>query len=286
MKRNILFILIFTFHSISSACSRHIEIETIPDGYDSIPVIKSVEPLLKEASGIADSKKNKGMLWVEEDSGNPPQLHLLTHEGKILKQVFIKNAINRDWEDICLADGKIYIGDIGDNAQVNDEYVIYIFDEPLSTIDTVFVFEKIRFRYVDGPRDAEAFFVDNLTKDIYIITKRDNPSKVYKLSYPYSDTLLNIAEQVAALTYTGVVSATVSPNGKEIILKTYIGLQQYIRGANQTIVDALKNKYVALPYKMEPQGEAVCFAANNTGYFTLSEKGFGSVVNLYFYRKK
>ncbi len=180
MKRNILFILIFVFHLISSACSRHIEIEIIPDGYDSIPVIKSVEPLLREASGIADSKKNKGMLWVEEDSGNPPQLHLLTHEGKILKQVFIKNAINRDWEDICLADGKLYIGDIGDNAQVNDEYVIYIFDEPLSTVDTVFVFEKIRFRYVDGPRDAEAFFVDDFTKDIYIITKRDNPLYYYK----------------------------------------------------------------------------------------------------------
>lgn len=254
--------------------------------YDSIPVVRSVVPIINEASGIADSKRNPGMLWVEEDSGNPPQLHLLGHDGKVVKQVFIKEAINRDWEDICLSDGKIYIGDIGDNSQVYDEYTIYRFDEPPASADTVNTLEKIRFNYADGPRDAEAFFVDPWTKDIFIITKKDNPSRIYRLSYPYSNTVINKAVQVASLSYSGIVSAAISPDGRELIIKTYIGLQHFKREINRPITDFFKNKFTALAYRPEPQGEAVGFAVTGNGFFTLSEKGFASVVNLYFYPKQ
>ncbi len=88
------------------------------------------------------------------------------------------------------------------------------------------------------------------------------------------------------MAYSGVVSAALTADGKEIIVKTYIGLQQYLRNTGETIEQALKKTSKPLPYSLEPQGEAVTFANNNTGYFTLSEKGFGSKVNLYFYKRK
>jgi hypothetical protein len=278
--------LVFCFYSINPACSREAGADSPALLYDSIPVIKPVVPIINECSGIADSQRNPGMLWVEEDSGNPSQLHLLSYEGQLVKRVFIKGAINRDWEDICLVDGKIYVGDIGDNTKAKTECIIYRFDEPPAYTDTIHVVDAIRFNYADGPRDAEAFLVDAATGDIFIITKNDNPSRIYKLGFPYPTTTLNMAIQVGALTYSGVVSAAISQDGKEILLKTYKGLQYFKRGTNQSIPEALNNKYDALPYIQEPQGEAVCFAISGSGFFTLSEKGFSSMVNLYYYPKK
>ena len=40
----------------------------------SMPVMPGI---VDEASGMADSYTNDGALWVQQDSGNPPDLHLL-----------------------------------------------------------------------------------------------------------------------------------------------------------------------------------------------------------------
>lgn len=271
--------------ALSMGCDRSAQANE-PLLYDTIPTSRMVVPIINEASGIADSKKNPGMIWVEEDSGNPTQLFLLGHDGAVKKSVFIKGVANRDWEDICLVDGKIYIGDIGDNNGVYPECYIYYFEEPGSTVDTVHTLQTIKFVYADGPRDAEAFLVDPVSKDIFLITKRDVPSRIYKISHPYSNSSVNTAMQVGVLKYSGVVSASLSPNGKQILLKTYTGIQQYDRSATQSIAEALSTNGVSIPYKIESQGEAIGFAIDNNGFFTLSEKGFATTVNLYFYRRK
>ena len=144
---------------------------------DSIPTKKAVQPLINEASGIADSKRNKGYLWVQEDSGNPAQLYLLGHDGIVKKTIQIAGTRNIDWEDMVLAGGDIYLGDIGDNFRINTSGTIYKFPEPSMTVDTVNNVETIRFYYPDGSHDAEAFLVDPLTKDIFIITKKEMPSE-------------------------------------------------------------------------------------------------------------
>ncbi len=77
-----------------------------------------------------------------------------------------------------------------------------------------------------------------------------------------------------------------STDGKEILVKTYCGINYYQRDAGQTIMQALQTAPKTLPYKIEPQGEAICFNKDNTGFYTLSEKGPGSTVNLYFYPRK
>jgi hypothetical protein len=254
--------------------------------FDTIPVVHSVIPVINEGSGIADSKANPGFLWVEEDSGNPPWLYLLGHDGNVLKTIYIKGATNRDWEDMCLAGDTIYVADIGDNNAKDTEYYFYRFAEPLSSVDTVTNFDVIPFKYPDGSHDAEAFLIDPQTKDIYIITKRDNPSRIYKLSFPYSIASVNATTFVGTLPYSFVTSACISQDGKEIIVKIYSALYYYQLQQGQSISQALQNNYITLPYKMEPQGEAITFAQDNSGYFTLSEKGLATSVNLYFYPRK
>lgn len=250
---------------------------------DSTPTKKEVQPIINEASGIADSKRNKGYLWVQEDSGNPAQLILLGHDGNVKKTIQIAGARNIDWEDMVLAGNDIYLGDIGDNFRINTSGTIYKFPEPAITDDTVNNVETIRFYYPDGSHDAEAFLVDPVSKDIFIITKKEMPSKIYKISYPYKLTDLNKATAVGTLTYNWVVSAALSPDSKTILVKTYAGIMSYQRVGKESLDKALQHTPKKQPYTMEPQGEAVCFAVDGSGYFTLSEKGGATTVNLYFY---
>lgn len=253
--------------------------------FDSIPSSVVLQPQILEASGIADSKLNPGFLWVQEDSGNPTQVYLLKHNGSVQKTVFIKGVTNRDWEDISLAGSDVYLGEIGDNNAAYAEYAFYKFPEPSAATDTVQTAETIRFRYPDGSHDAEAFFVEPSSKAIYVITKRDNPSRIYKLTPPFSATAVNLAEAVGQLPYSGVVSAALSADEKEIIIKTYLALYYYTVATGEKKELALQKAGTTIPYVLEPQGEAVCFSATNNGYFTLSEKGFGNSVSLYFYKR-
>ena len=260
--------------------------------FESTPLGYPLTALVNEASGIADSKLNPGYLWVEEDSGNPPQLYLLNHAANTVKKIYLKDAVNTDWEDIALAAGPdaakkyLYVADIGDNNAVRASVNFYRLEEPLATADTVSAFDLIRFVYADGARDAEAFLVDAATKDIYIITKREAASRLYKISYPYSLTAMNTAVFVAALSYNGVVSAAMSNDGAGIIVKTYPALYYYPMAAGETIAQTLQKTFTPLGYQLEPQGEAVCFALDNSGFYTLSEKGSSNTQSLYFYRKK
>ena len=282
-----LFILATYFQLVSfSSCSKNSSAVGAVLLFDSLPTGKTLNPMVSEISGIADSKANTGYLWGEEDSGNPPQIYLISHDGTVAKKIYIKGVTNRDWEDMALSGNDIYIAETGDNNLSYSEYSFYKFPEPSSTADTIKAVENIRFKYPDGSHDAEAFLVDATSKDIYIITKRDNVSKIYKLAYPYSTTSLNTVTEAGSLPYSGVVSAAISPDGKEIIIKTYPALFHYKRNESETIAQALQKTYTTLSYKLEPQGESVTFAADNSGFYTLSEKGFGSSVNLYFYKRK
>jgi hypothetical protein len=254
--------------------------------FDSVPIAKPLNPVVNEISGVADSRANAGYLWGQEDSGNPPQLYLVSHDGSLAKTIYIKGVTNRDWEDMALSGNDIFIAETGDNGLAFSEYVFYRFPEPLFTTDTVRNAEAIRFKYADGPHDAEAFLVDPASKDIFIITKRDSPSKIFRLAYPYSSTSLNTAAEAGTLPYSGVVSAAISADGKEILIKTYPAVFYYKRSNGESIDQALRKIYTQLPYKMEPLGEALGFARDNSGFYTLSEKGFGSSVNLYFYKRR
>ena len=264
-------------------CACHKNSPAASPPFAETPVLSPVTSgVIDEASGIADSHANPGLLWVIQDSQQPTALYVLNHNGQHGKKIFIKNVTNRDWEELAIADGPVagkkylYIGETGDNGLAYTNYSIYRLEEPAIATDTITQVDKLNFVYPDGPHDAEALFIDPSTRDIYIITKRDVPSKVYKLAYPQSTN--NTASYVMDLPYTGVVAACISAQ-KELLIKTYSNIYYY------SSFD-LKSKYVTLAYQPEPQGEAITFSDDNTGFFTLSEKAFAPSVSLGFYKRK
>lgn len=260
---------------------------TEPKGFEKTPAIIPIKNgAIPEASGMADSKKNAGYLWVQQDRGNPTYLYLLKHDGTITDSVFLEGVTNQDWEDMALSGDQLYIGDLGDNNQVYPQYRFYCFDEPTLGTQKITSFKTIDFKYPDGSHDAEAFLVEPSTKDIYVITKQGDRSKVYKLAYPQSNTSLNEAVFVADLTFNGAVSACLSPDAKEIIVKTYSNLYYYTKAASEPILMALAKPPSQLDYQVEMQGEAVTFGVDNKGFYTLSERIFNSTPALNYYGRK
>ena len=265
---------------------------TLP--FEATPMAVPVIPgKVDEASGITDSRRNPGFLWINQDSGNPPELFLMSYQGMVMKKVHIKGVLNRDWEDIVLGPGPdtlvnyIYIAETGDNDEVYADYMIYRFPEPAASTDTVHAFEKIRFEYPDGAHDVEAILVDNITRDIVLITKQDSLSRIFTLPYPQSTTSTNIAVPAGEMKAGGFAAASLSTDGNEVLVKNYTNVYYWERHAGETIAQTLTKPPLSLGYELEPQGEAICFRNDNKGFYTLSEKPFfAGSVSLNFYKRR
>lgn len=251
---------------------------------------------IDEASGIVDSRSQPGNLWVEQDSGNPAELALLGHDGRLKGKISVPNFPNRDWEELSIGPGPkagttyIYIGDIGDNNAQNPISQIYRLPEPASLQTPITQVERINFRYPDGPRDAEAMFVEPNTKDIYIITKREPNVHLYRLKYPQNINEVTVAEAFGEMPMTYVTGAAISPDGSEILVRTYTEIRYWKRDGDQSVANTLQfgtsRTLPAIPFPRDPQAEAICFDRDGKGYFTLSERGSAASVNLYYFARK
>ena len=237
--------------------------------------------LIKEASGLAASRKNPGVLWIHNDGGSPC-VYAITPEGKLLGIYNLAGAKVRNWEDIAIGPGPepnvdyLYIGDIGDNNAKRKDVTVYRIIEPnvnagqASVNFTINNVESIVLIYPDGPRDAETLLLDPLTKDIYIISK-EGTSKVYRAAYPQLTTGKTILEEVAKLHWGMATAGDISPDGREIVVRGYFAASLWLRSKDEPMWKAFENSECSIPIILEQQGESICFDANGAGYYTTSE---------------
>ena len=248
---------------------------------------------INEASGIAASRKNAGVLWVHNDSGDSARVFAINTKGIHLGIYNFKGAGAQDWEDIAIGPGPdpnkdyLYIGDIGDNASNRSFIKVYRVPEPV--IDTnqspadvnLTGVKSIRLKYPDGARNAEALMVDPITSDLYIISKEAS-SKIYHAVYPQSTTQVTTMELVATLPWGWAVGGDISRRGDMIIVKGYYNASVWHRPAGTHLWEAFNGQECQVPLIWEPQGEAICFDANGCGYYTVSE---GSYQPIYYFAR-
>ena len=292
-KRLFIIVLLAYLYLLFTSCSKEEAAPVAEDPFETTPVKNNLSGgVLDEISGLAPGIKVPGSMWAHEDSDQPAELSLLSSSGEIIKKIAVPGVNNRDWEDIASGPGPdpaqsyIYIAETGDNNQVYDKYYIYRVEEPTAVQQTIANTDKIAFTYPDGKHDAEAIFLDPSNKDIYIITKRDAKSKIFKLPYPYSTTSDNIATEVATLPYNQVTGADLSSDRKMLLIRTYSNIYYYPVANGAGIDAAISATPRQLTFEAEPQGEAIAFRSDLSGFYTISEKLLSSTVSLNFYKKK
>jgi hypothetical protein len=121
--------------------------------------------VIPEASGIVKSRKHAGIFWVHNDSGNPPLLFAIRGDGQIV-QSFRLEVPNVDWEDITIDDqGRLVLGDIGNNLGLLPVRAIYRFDEPDPSKPTDKPLKVLDASFYAQPRgsrfDAEGLIYDH-----------------------------------------------------------------------------------------------------------------------------
>jgi hypothetical protein len=233
-----------------------------------------------EASGLAASRTNRGVVWAHNDSGGAASLYALGRDGRIAATAPLAGAENVDWEDMALGPGPagspdwLYVGDIGDNGASRGSVRVYRVPEPNlrgSAGGTVLPATPAAFVdlvYPDGPRDAEALVVDPGSGDLFVITKREDRSRVYRARSPsFSGETLTL-EYLRDLRDSLVTAADACPDGKTVLVRSYFGLDAYV---GSSVASALGSSPSPRLVEVEPQGEAVAAAPDCEGYYTLSE---------------
>ncbi|CAN5161529.1 hypothetical protein BH09BAC3_BH09BAC3_17480 [soil metagenome] len=246
---------------------------------------------LEEASGLVESIKQPNYFWTHNDSGNPAMIFLVGKDAKTRKTFRLANASNRDWEDITIGSGPkpgtsyLYIGDIGDNLAEHALKYIYRIEEPsVNQNEEITDVKKLIVKLEDGARDAETIMFDPPTKNLYLVSKREAMVLLYEITYPFeADTI--IAKKVATLPFTLISGGAISPDGKEVLLRNYTDIFYWKKKGNESISELLQTQATELPYDREPQGEAIAWARDSTGYYTLSENAKGTRAKLYFYKR-
>ena len=264
----------------------------------SDPAAMLDDPVLKELSGVAASRVNPPALWVHNDSGGEPTAYAISPAGKLLGAYPVDGATAVDWEDIAVGPGPknatsyLYLGDIGDNASARDAIVVYRVPEPTAKLDgtgaTLTGTEKFSLHYPDGPVDAESLLVDPRSGDLFIIDK-EYTSGIGKVFRAKKSQLVDGADitlqQVASFTMSSddavspgaglpgtiITGADVSPDGNLVLVRTYRRVLAFARPKGKPLAAAFGVNPCYAPQATERQGEAVGFAADGSGYFTISE---------------
>lgn len=252
-------------------------------------------PALVEASGLAASRRTPGLLWTHNDSDpDGPQLYAFAAaDGRYLGRYALQGAKVVDWEDLALGPGKLagtddlYVGDIGDNNKARADITVYRVAEPAVDLAqapanaSLSGVETLVFTYPGGQaHDAETLLVDPARGDLCVVTKDPDGAAVYCATAPLASGPLTLA---TSLTGPGLTTGgSVSPDGRLVAVRTYLDARVWRRDLAEPLAASLAGPGCPLALTLEIQGEALGFAADGLGYFTVSE---GESPTLHAYRR-
>jgi hypothetical protein len=262
-------------------------------------IVKLEDDAIKESSGLVASRRNSGLFWTHNDSGDGPYLYAFDRRGSKRGVWLVEGAKAVDWEDIAAGPGPeqgrayLYVGDTGDNDRVRAEVVVYRVAEPEVLPEDAASSKKnprptaeaeaIRLKYPDGKHDAEALMVHPRTGDLYIVTKEVGASGVYKLSAPYTSATINTLTRVGEVRmpalFGGLLTGgDISPDGAHVVLCDYISAYELsLPAAAATSAPAnfdtvWKQPPLVIDLGERRQGESICYGDDGAAVFATSEK--------------
>ncbi|MEE3326076.1 MAG: PE-PGRS family protein [Myxococcota bacterium] len=297
--RILLVILFLTFELLLAQTT---QAQECPQFQGPISLGQANIPGLSEASGLAASRQQAGILWTHNDSGHAPTAFAFESGGALRAAYALSGISNQDWEDMSLGPGPLagqdylYLADIGDNAEARNTIRVYRVAEPnvpasasaspIQLNGSV----SLEFQYPDGAHDAETLMVDPANADLYILTKdrSGGVSGLYRAAYPQSESGVSTLESLGDVSFPGNVlerpatGGDISPAGDAILVRTYVSAHFWPRTPGESIATTLQGPRCTTTLTLEPQGEAITFTPDGQNFITLSE---GTNQPIYEYRR-
>lgn len=243
---------------------------------------------LPEISGIVASRSQPGVLWVENDSGNPADIFAIDETGALLATIHLAGATNSDWEDISIdaraGVEEIYVADVGDNAARTSDGAmgrasvrIYRLPEPDAAAgDATVAPEVLTFAYPARPYDCEALFVDHRTGDVYFVTKEESPAEVFVARAPLDATATTTLTHVGTIDISLATAADMSTDGARVVVRGY-GLIHVFPVEPSDVAASFASPFITA--MSAAAAEAIAFEHDGYGMYTVPE---GDAARLYY----
>lgn len=282
-----------------SAGSRH-EARAAEKAFTGPETVGRLEaPPRRETSGIAASRRSPGVWWVHDDSGGAAALHAVDDTGKKVGALRFADLRNRDWEDLAAfaREGKAWllIADTGDNEGDRANVMLHVVEEPARETLTparetpARAAWTLRVRYEDGARDCEAVAVDATEGAVYLLTKRDDVPRLYRVPLAASTTVVTarLAGTVPAIPkggpgdelfkavlgkrYAWPTAMDFASDGSKAVVLTYGDVLVFRRAEGESWAAAFARTPLRFGYHGFPQAEGVAFSVDGSEIRVVSE---------------
>jgi hypothetical protein len=261
-----------------------------------VPLGTFAEPTLTEASAAVASRRQPGVIWTLNDSGNAPWVFAVDSAGHNLGIFRVTGAENFDWETLtiapCPAGSCLVIGDTGDNPEHRPSVTLYRIPEPTVNPATAEVLtatkaaDTLGLRYPDGPHDIEALYADSIG-NLFLISKgRSKGILLFRLpATAWTAAPSVVAERIDSLPISPiqpmgqwVTDAALAPDGRRVAVRTYSAVFFFTVGEGGRLSpDQGRECFFG---QLEPQGEGVTWLDDHRLLLT-SESSSTSAGTLY-----
>jgi hypothetical protein len=244
-------------------------------------------PELQEISGVVESRRRPGVLWVHNDSGDTARLFAVSLAGRLLGTFVLAGADAVDLEDIAAGPGPVagrrylYVGDIGDNERRRETIAVLRLLEPAvdpgaePATRTVGGVKQLVLRYPDGAHDAEALLVDPRSGALVVVTKElDGRAAVFRAPGDVRAGSVTVLRRVATLRVglgALVTGGDVSRSGSVVALRTYGSVLLFARTRGEPLWAAFRGRRCHGLSPPERQGEAIAVRPGGRSYVTVGE---------------
>jgi hypothetical protein len=253
-----------------------------------------LHPTIDESSGMLNIA---GRIITHNDSGGETNLYEVdTVNGDVIREVFIANAKNVDWEALAFDNKYIYIGDIGNNYGDRTDLKIYLVEIAqvlFAPNDTAFA-ETIEISYADQTDfsnqvystnfDAESLVV--VDDSLYLLTKNwgDYKTNVYPVPREPGTYALT---KVDSMDVQGVITdATYDDQAQRLFLAGYTAGGPFVVGVTNFTPHHFSTGDIFRKTIQIPQGYSwkieACATLEDDIYNLATETNSGGPAGLYW----
>lgn len=214
--------LVWTLPSAASAAVGDVPSSTI--------VSRIADERIQESSGLAYSVKHPNLAYTMNDSKNRAVVYAVqVSTGRVVGQVDLERYNLEDPESIAVdSQGRVWLGDLGDNDGDRNDASILVFDEPGMGSKAPNALQRFPIALQGGPENVEGMLVSPSTRQVFLINKTEGgAASLFVLPQSLRNGAENVATNLRRQMPARVADAAFTPDGRFALVKTATGVVAY-----------------------------------------------------------